>query len=248
MQRPPLARDFVQVVALLPALQAVRLGIAASRRERRRRASAEPAPRPAPRPALRARAAGDRPAAPAAGNRRWSGPGRRRSPRRQRVEQRRNAAPEMRPQRAALRRCVFSLPTSILSRPRCPCERLSQGERPAQARVAHLRLPAPLPRLGGGDEGAAVVGADHAAVRRHAGLLQQQLAAVVDGDRLEVAEGIAHEVDRRAFLRQRAARRRPRGSPRPRRTAPTACRRAGRRPAVACRPRASRRRSWARRS
>ena len=162
VQRAPLARDLVQVVALLPALQAVRLGVAGLV-GRRRRASAEPGAAASAAASPSSQGGSGRRAAPAAANRRSSGPDRRRSPR-----ARRRAAPECGsgnepPARCAARLCPHlpnrSLPGLVAPSDDCRRRALASGDR------AHPRLPAPLPRLGGGDEGAAVMGADHAARR-----------------------------------------------------------------------------------
>ena len=120
--------------------------------------------------------------------------------------------------------------------------------RPWSGQRADLRLALPLPRLGRGDEGLDVRRLDHAGVLLDPGGGQQRLAAAVGGDRLEVAEGVADEVQRRALAARAARRPPPRGSRRRRRRAPTACRPAGRRPPAACRRPGSRRRPWARRS
>ena len=60
-----------------------------------------------------------------------------------------------------------------------------------------------MARLGGVDEGGRVWRSKHARIRHHAGRLQQGLATLIDADRLEVAEGVAHEVDGGGFAPQR---------------------------------------------
>ena len=64
-------------------------------------------------------------------------------------------------------------------------------------------FPRPLARLGHGNEGVLVVTIDDARVSLNIGFFQKCLAALVDGNGLEMSEGIAHEIDRCAFLGQR---------------------------------------------
>ena len=157
VQRTPFARDLVQVVALLPALQAVRLRVPglfrapaarlgrARRRGQRRRQPLEPGRqvidelRPGQRVACRQVGIGRDRLTPG-------------------VEKGPDAAAEMCAQRGALGACVFTCQRSLpprLGRPRpADCRR-----RDGSGKHAHPRLPVPLPGLGGGDEGAVVVGA-----------------------------------------------------------------------------------------
>ena len=60
-------------------------------------------------------------------------------------------------------------------------------------------LPVPLSRLGRGNEGVVVTNIHDARVSCDVRGSQEQMAALVGADRLEMTEGVAHEVDRRAL-------------------------------------------------
>lgn len=59
-----------------------------------------------------------------------------------------------------------------------------------------------MARLGRSNEGGGLAGIDDTCVACDARSCQECLAALVDGNRLEMAERIAHEIDRRILLRQ----------------------------------------------
>ena len=64
-------------------------------------------------------------------------------------------------------------------------------------------LSIPLASLCSGNECALVLSIDHARVSSDIGPFQQSLSPTVGGDRFQVSEGIAHEIDRGGFYHQR---------------------------------------------
>ena len=165
MQSSPIARHLVQVVALLPTLQTVDLGgpplVPSAATER------------GARPADRARDVGKGNRQPArqvvfelrprqrlaGGEERIGGDGGAPG-----GDQRRNATPEMGPQRAALRACVFTCQHRSRRGVAAPSDDSRRRERPSGQRT-HLLFAIPLTGFRRGDEGADVLGVDDAGVR-----------------------------------------------------------------------------------
>src|SRR5665647_2587803 len=77
-----------------------------------------------------------------------------------------------------------------------PVRVMRSGQRP------NGLLPVPLSRLGRGNEGVVVTSIHDARVSCDVRGSQEHTAALVGADRLEMTEGVAHEVDRRALERQ----------------------------------------------